>query len=321
MPFQKTKVDNMRTVLHLPDGKRIINHSWDGSFRVWDLETDTQDGEEWEDKDQGVRNIALSPDGKKIASGSRDGTVKLWNIDTGKVIKTLTGYTKEVCSVNWSPDGGRVVSGSDDGTFRVWDVQSGKTILGPINVGDDYNVLAVKAVCYSPDAKMIATGARWNGGPDVKIIATAGLKIWDANSGELFKTFKGRFWCLAWTLDGKTLIAGRLKIDTATWTVLTLCKNYANAISLSPNNRILATTSFFGKTAQLWNLETNKPIGTPLHHQGNVTSATFSADGKFLVTDCLNDREIYTWDVSSIIKKADLSSNIVSIDILHFLGQ
>ncbi|KAG2740415.1 hypothetical protein P692DRAFT_20753532, partial [Suillus brevipes Sb2] len=37
-------------------------------------------------------------------------------------------------------------------------------------------------------------------------------------------------------------------------------------------------------TAQLWNLDTNQPIGTPLHHRQDVSSATFSVDGKFLVT-------------------------------------
>ncbi|KAG2757837.1 hypothetical protein P692DRAFT_20689694, partial [Suillus brevipes Sb2] len=62
------------------------------------------------------------------------------------------------------------------------------------------------------------------------------------------------------------------------------------------NDRILATTSYWGKKAQLWNLETNQPIGTPLHHPDSVVSATFSADGKFLITGCLG-RHIYTWDV------------------------
>jgi WD40 repeat protein len=53
MPIRKTKVDSLKVpmaILLLPDGKRIIVHSLDGSFRVWDLETDTQVGEEWEDK-------------------------------------------------------------------------------------------------------------------------------------------------------------------------------------------------------------------------------------------------------------------------------
>ncbi|KIK41467.1 hypothetical protein CY34DRAFT_85408 [Suillus luteus UH-Slu-Lm8-n1] len=127
-------------ILCLPDGKRIIVRSGNGSLRVWDLETGTQIGEEWEEKEWEVVKIALSPDGKKIASGSFDGAVKLWNVDTGKVIKTWTGHTSSVRSVGWSPDGGRVVSGSSDETFRVWDVESGKTILGPINTGQEFSV-------------------------------------------------------------------------------------------------------------------------------------------------------------------------------------
>ncbi|KIK40863.1 hypothetical protein CY34DRAFT_806795 [Suillus luteus UH-Slu-Lm8-n1] len=304
-PLRKTKVDGLTGILCLPDGKWIIVHSYGGSFRVMDLETGTQVGEEWEDKDFRVKTMALSPDGKKVASGGFDGAVKLRSVDTGKVIKTWTGHTKWVRSVSWSPDGGRVVSGSDDGTFRVWDVQSGKTILGPINAREN-----VRAVCYSPDAKMIATA-----------LGSRGLKIWDANSGELLKTFKGSFWCLAWTSDGKTLNNGRSKFDTATWTVVDLCKDFVNAISLSPNDRILAISSYFEKTVQLWDLETNQPIGTPLHHQGNVKSATFSVDGKFLLTCCRDsearDYYIYPWDVSAIVKRAGLPSDIVRTDIFH----
>ncbi|KAG2747064.1 WD40 repeat-like protein [Suillus brevipes Sb2] len=313
IPYRKIKVSNTAGhILHLPGGQRMITCSWDYSIRVRDLETGTQ-LEEW-DKDRGViLTIALSPDGKKIASGSLDGAVKLWNIDTGKVIESWTGHTMGVRCVSWSSDGGRVVSGSDDGTFSVWDVESGKIILGPIMVRREDIKLklpgrrGVCAVCYSPDAKMIATGtSNWD--------EADGLEIWDTNSGELLKAFKGVCLCLAWTSDGKTLIAGGssiTKFDTATWTVVDFGENrdYVNTISLSPNERILASTSFFGKTAQLWNLETNQPIGTPLHHQREVICATFSAGGKFLVTGCQG--HIYTWDVSAIVKEAGIPSDIL----------
>jgi WD40 repeat protein len=269
------------------------------------LETGTQVGEEWEDNDFKVETIALSPDGKKVAGGSYSGGVKLWSVDTGKVIKTWTGHTKEVTSMSWSPDGGRVVSGSRDETFGVWDVDSGKIILGPINTGD-----VVHAVCYSPDAKMIATGA-----------IRGGLKIWVANSGELFKTFKEVFsTCLAWTSDGKTLIAEGSKIDTATWTKVELYEDYefVHSISLSPNDRILATTSALEDTL-LWDLETNQLIGTQLQHPDQVYSSTFAVDGKFLLT-CCRDHHIYTWDVFAIVKRAGLLLDIVSIHIFHFGG-
>jgi WD40 repeat protein len=299
MPYRKIKVENiLRYILHLPGGQRIITCSWSGSCQVWDLERGAQVGEEWKEKISGVETIALSPGGKTVASGSPDGAVNLWNVDTGKVIKTMVGHTGLVRSVCWNSDGGRVMSGSWDKTFRVWDIESGKTIIGPVNMGGG----DVRAVCYSPDDKMIATG-----GND--------LKIWNANSSELLKTFEGYFTCLAWTLDGKTLIADRSKIDTATWTVLDVRKNYTNSISISPNGRILASTDYSGKTAQLWNLKTNQPIGIPLHHEDYVITATFSADGKFL-TSC-DYHHICTWDVSAIIKEADLSSDIVSFNTFY----
>jgi WD40 repeat protein len=305
IPYRKIKVNNgIRHILHLPGGQRIIICSWDGSFQVCELERGTQISEEWEDKDGGVEAIALSPDGMTVATGSHDGMVKLWNVDTGKVIKKWTGHQARVHSVCWSPDGGRVVSGCWDATFRVWDVQSEETIIGPIKARGD-----VHTVCYSPDGKMMA------------ISLYTALKILDANTGELLKTIDDvSCKCLAWTLDGKTLFAGgwRIrKLDTATWTtVLDGGENFVDTISISPNQRILASTSYCDKTAQLWNLETGQPIGIPLQHEDDVNSTTFSTDGKFLVIGCPNGH-LYTWDISAIVKEAGLLSDIVSFDEFH----
>ncbi|KAG2748777.1 WD40 repeat-like protein [Suillus brevipes Sb2] len=277
MPYRKIKMNiDIRHILHLLDGKRVIMYSPNGSFRVWDLQTGTQVGEEWEDKYREVKTIVLSPDSKKIASaGSRDGAVKLWNVDTG--------HTAGV---------GRMVSGSEDGTFRVWDVESGKTILGPIDCACDVNV---EFEPYDSRALyMIATG---------KLLKPSDGSYIDVSS-------------LAWTSDGKTLIVGGFmttKIDTATWTIQVIPDvHFIHVMPLSPNGRILASASITDATVILWNLDTNQPIGTPLRHQKDVSSATFSADGKFLVT-CCGDRHIYTWDISAIVKEAGLPSDIADV--------
>ena len=152
--------------VYLPDERRIITCSFDGSLRLWNLENGVQIGNDWRDDDDdddgggggrtdaGVWTIALSPNGKTVASGSFDGKVRLWDVEMKKLVAKWTGHTDATRSLCWSRDGERVVSGSNDTTIRVWDVESGDTVLGAIKTGHQY----VSAVIYSPDTTKIATG-------------------------------------------------------------------------------------------------------------------------------------------------------------------
>src|SRR5882757_6097023 len=115
-------------VMHLPDGRRIMTCSEDGSLRMWNLKSGKQIGNDWRDGDwrereSSERAIALSPDGKQVVNGSGDGAVKLWDIDTGKIIAKWTEHTSAVQSVRWTQDGGRILSARWDGTVSVWDVE------------------------------------------------------------------------------------------------------------------------------------------------------------------------------------------------------
>ncbi|KIK31783.1 hypothetical protein CY34DRAFT_19575 [Suillus luteus UH-Slu-Lm8-n1] len=300
MPIKEMRghTRRVRGVVHLPGGRRIVTCSSDGSLRLWDLESGTQIGEDWRDdeaKKSGVHSIALSPNGKTLVSGSEDGKVRLWDVETGKVVTRWMGHTGGVTSVCWSAGGHRVVSGSEDGIAGVWNAKTGETIL-KINTEHE----SVWAVKYSSDDTQIATG-----GYEVN--------IWDAKTGNLIETLKHDWMVLslAWTSDGKKLITGSwgpIKIfDTATWEqtgTLGGHDDWVKAISLSPNNRLLASTSY-DRTAQIWNLDTNLPVRPPLQHKHWVYSAAFSANGRVLVTGS-NDGNAYAWDVYAILKQAGL---------------
>jgi WD40 repeat protein len=186
-------------VIHMPGGHRIMTCSWDGSLRVWDLQSGKQIGNDWRDGESAVNNIGLSPDGKKVVSGSNDGAVRWWDVDTGNVITKWTGHKSRISPVCWNRHDGLVASGSyDDGTARVWNVESGKTVLA-IETGLS---VGVWTVIYSPDTTMIATGG--HGQEEY-------LKIWDVKTGKLVANLKEHprpVYCLAWTADGKTLISG-----------------------------------------------------------------------------------------------------------------
>ena len=302
----------------LPDKRRIITCSDDGSLRLWNLESGVQIGNDWRDDSGGGGHfgdrkdrfctIELSPNGKTVASGSLHGKVRLWDVKMKKVVAKWNGHTKPVRSLCWSVDGERVVSGSNDTTMRVWDVESGDTVLGPIKTGHRY----VCAVIYSPDTTKIATGG-WD---------ESALKIWDAKTGNLLSTIKqdSQVCSLAWTSDQKKIITGTetsIRIfDTATWHQIAILEGhtyYVDSLSLFQNDRLLASGSCRG-AARLWNLDTNLPVGPPIQHKGQVYRVAISADGKQLVTGC-NDNNAYEWDIHTTLKDAGLEDLLSIHDV------
>ena len=301
----------------LPDERRIITCSSDGSLRLWNLESGVQIGNDWRDdgggggnrRDAGVYTIALSPNGKTVASGSGDGKVRLWDVEMKKVVAKWTGHTDIMRSLCWSVDGERVVSGSNDTTMRVWDVESGDTFLGPIKTGHEY----VSAVIYSPDTTKIATGG-YN---------EDALKIWDAKTGNLLSTIKhdSQVGSLAWTSDQKKIITGSGRgsiriFDTAMWHQIAILEGHTGVVyslSLFRNDRLLASGSW-DNTARLWNLDTNLPVGSPIQHEDAVFSAAISADGKQLVTGC-GDNNAYVWDIHTTLKDASLEDLLSIHDV------
>jgi WD40 repeat protein len=180
----------------------------------------------------------------------------------------------------------------------------------------------VWAVTYSPDSSKLATS-----GDKLKAV-----KIWDAKTGELLNTLEHKNWVfsLAWTSDGKKLISGSYGLirifHTATWRQIAVLEGHTSivtAISLSPNNCLLASASR-DKTARLWNLVTNLPIGPPLRHGQRLRSAALSPDAKVLVTACENNAYALAWDVHAILKEAGLEGlplfglNIVSVNAISY---
>ncbi|KIK41601.1 hypothetical protein CY34DRAFT_199218 [Suillus luteus UH-Slu-Lm8-n1] len=327
-------------VVHLPGGQHIITCSYNGSPKLWDLESSTQIGDDWRDEgtNVGLKTIALSPKGDMIAGGSIDGTVRLWSIETGKVVRRWTGHTEAVKSLCWSPDGERVVSGPGaiDKTIKVWNVRSATPVLD-LKTGQ-----SVHAVSYSPKATKIAT-------------AGSNIQIWDIKTGKLLWTivcssastlddkailkFKNmEVACdlgltsdtpkyidvacsLAWTSDEEKLIAGDMRgsiriFDTATWRQIALLDGHrgpVHAITLSRNDRLLVSASGDQK-ARLWNLDTNFLVGPALQHEHFVTSAAFSADGTLLSTGCA-DENAYVWNIYTILQATGLEDLLPVISL------
>jgi WD40 repeat protein len=102
----------------LPDGERAVSCSFDGTIRLWDLESGKQI-EEIKGR-QEMPALALSRDGRRLVTAGFDQTVRLWDLETGRELHCFFWHAGRVLSVALSPDGRYALSGGDDRTMRLW---------------------------------------------------------------------------------------------------------------------------------------------------------------------------------------------------------
>jgi WD40 repeat protein len=76
-------------VAYSPDGKHVVTGGQDGTGRIWNAATGTQERVLRLDSASPFQSVTFSIDGKQVISGHADGSVAIWNAATGALIVTL----------------------------------------------------------------------------------------------------------------------------------------------------------------------------------------------------------------------------------------
>lgn len=293
---------DVRSVVIDPEGKIVASGSFDGTIKIWNLETGelirTLTGHS--EAGEIVSSVAISPDGKTIVSSSNGygGTIKIWDLETGELLDTLPAQPSGVSFVTISPDSNILASGSEDGKIQLWQVESGQplaTLSGHLGT--------VFSVAFSPDGKTLASGSQ-----------DGSIKLWNLtnfNGEEGFSTAPvrqlsghvGTVFSVAFRPDGKILASGSGDNTIKLWD---LSKNkeigtflgHAGtmfSVAFSPDGETLAGGTLTGRI-KLWNLETGELMETISAHSRWVESIAFSPDGHTLASGS-GDRTIKIWGV------------------------
>lgn len=271
-----------------PDGRRAALGMDDGSVRVWDLATATEEyclmGHE-----QTVNAVAVTSDGVKAVTASDDKTLRVWDLESGTLLHKLQGHSRYVNAVTVFPGDQTVLSGAGDCTLRLWDLKTGQLLrVFTAHTG------SVPCVAITPDGRRAISGSSDNT-----------LRLWDLTRevsapvcGDRVRIPRS----LAFDGDGQQLVSVSFDHCVAVRRADTL-ETVATpdvpdrALAVMPDGRHVISLTTVNEL-EIWD-STCRAVRTKLTcgpHQ--LWDAAIAPDGTRVVA-ATHDGMILTWDVAS----------------------
>jgi len=233
----------VQDVIISSDGQFALSGSWDGTLRLWDLNTGSTT-RRFVGHDKDVLSVAFSADNRQIVSGSRDKTIKLWNT-LGECKYTINedGHTEWVSCVRFSPSTTNplIVSCGWDKLVKVWNLSNCK--LRKNLVG---HTVYLNTVTVSPDGSLCASGGK--DGTAMLWDLAEGKRLYKLEAGAIIHSLvfsPNRYWLCAatqtsikiWDLESKD------KIDEIQIEIVNTGKRatnpYCSSLCWSPNGDVL----------------------------------------------------------------------------------
>ncbi|KIW09298.1 hypothetical protein, variant [Verruconis gallopava] len=208
-------------------------------------------------------------------------------------------HSSVVCCVRFSHDGRYVATGCNR-TAQIYDVESGRIIAvlqdsGPSEEGDLY----IRSVCFSPDAKYLATGA------EDKVI-----RVWDIQTRTIKTSFTGHeqdIYSLDYSRNGRFIASGSGDRTVRLWDLETgkqimslLIDDGVTTVAISPDNRFVAAGSL-DKSVRVWETSNGylvERLDGEVGHKDSVYSVAFAPNGRDLVSGSL-DKTIKMWELNT----------------------
>jgi WD40 repeat protein/transcriptional regulator with XRE-family HTH domain len=286
--------DTVRALTFSPDGRTLATGSWDGTIKLWIIESGALLWTSW--VTDNIESLAFAPDGRTLASSGDAAIVQIWDAHNGTHRQTLSGHSGPVFALAWSPDGSLLASGGVDGGIRLWELSRAqpetfvRTLTGHTNW--------VLGLNFAPDGTQLASGS-WDNT----------VRLWDVASGSLRQTLTGhtdRVRAVVWSPDGHLLAS--CGFDQTIWLWDVDRSSYRTGlhghtagvydIAFTPDSRSLLSGSEDG-TLRVWDVERGQCVHIMQGYAVSLYDVAWSPDGKHLASAGSN-MLVTIWDVEGL---------------------
>jgi WD40 repeat protein len=258
----------------------------------------------------GGRNpIAIFPSGEYIVSVG-DHYLTLFDAERGNVVKRRRFKDKVIEDLAVSPDGKRIV------TVGYKQIGDGAPYFGDVTVWDSLALVELKTIPGEERTYFVQVIVL----PGSKVAATVdrrGVSLWDLEGNrELPNLPLVQVRTLTASPDGSVIAVVDSDGAIRLWEwrtkneprkIATRSSRAAAALAFSPDGKTLAVGVDYGDGVTFWDVETGKRLRSlPSDSTINLTSMTFTRDGKHLITpdrasivDRVGMGGVHIWDVAT----------------------
>ncbi|KZS94296.1 hypothetical protein SISNIDRAFT_502805, partial [Sistotremastrum niveocremeum HHB9708] len=247
--------------------------------------------------------LAFSPENSILAYADDTHCIGLWHWQTPEQDHHLyEGHTAYIRSLCFSPNAELLLSASDDKTIRVWDIRSG--------TASPFRVIQTNGMSLPINAvPVFVEGRNWIVSAD---FYDHSIKVSDLDAEESLK--QRITWPpdldirLALSPNGARLLSAS-KSGIQLWTMIdgqlskfghNLEADHGDVCSaaFSPDSCKVAV-GFGDNNIQIWDVETGKKFGAPLHAHCKPHTLAFTPDGTQIMAASRGDGVVHSWDIAS----------------------
>jgi WD40 repeat protein/transcriptional regulator with XRE-family HTH domain len=282
--------DNLYTLAFSPDERTLVTGSFDGSLKLWDLQSGALLWTGWHT--DLIRTVTFTPDGRTIASGGDDGCIRFWDVLSGRNVGVLQ-HPQPIFFLVWNPEGNLLASSILDGSIRLWQWQETQpaTCIRVLTGHTNW----VLSLAFAPDGTHLAS-ASWDNT----------VKLWEVASGRVCQTLTGytkQVYAVAWSPDGRTVASAGFDASIWLWDVAQ--SRYRAALrghtavvyklAFTPDSANLLSSSE-DSTIRVWDVASGRCVRVIEGYAVSFYNLAWSPDGRWLAS-AGSDLQVALWDV------------------------